>query len=330
MSRHNAMLSIVTLSLFVSEGCSTFPVYPSAGNVPQEAAARDRLWSESVLIRGASPDEAIVTVATTDTVASTGQVSDTVDSPPDPRVELASDDSPDCSPLNFHDDWDTLPSEFFGDLECAFNDRNLCVLLIAGGASYLVHETLDDEVEEGFHNHRNRWGKGQEFFAAIGNPGHHFAAIGGMYFYSLHTQDAELHDLSKTMFNAVAITGLTTVTLKATIGRNTEAPNGEGDPFVGAWPSGHTSSAFTVAAVLDEYYGPKIGIPAYILAGLAGWERIDDGEHDLSDVVFGAVLGHVIGKSVAANHLARVCGMECQPLIDPVSGTTGVAFERRF
>jgi hypothetical protein len=272
----------------------------------------------------------IDTVAMTDTIDSTGQVCDTAVPASDPHGEFASNDSDGGPCLNFRDDWDSLPSEFFDDLECAFNDRNLCVLLIAGGASYLVHETLDDEVAEGFRNHRNRWGDGQEFFAAIGNPGHHFAVIGGMYFYSLHTQDAELHDFSKTMFNAVAITGLTTVTLKATVGRNTEAPNGEGDPFVGAWPSGHTSSAFTVAAVLDEYYGPKIGIPAYILAGLAGWERIDDGEHDLSDVIFGAVLGHVIGKSVAANHLARVCGMECQPLIDPVSGTTGIAFERRF
>jgi hypothetical protein len=283
-----------------------------------------------VLIRGASPDDTIDTVTTAGTTDSTESAGDALDPLRDRSVEFATDDSSGCSSLNFHDDWEALPSEFCNDLECAFNDRNLCVLLIAGGFSYLVHETLDDEVEEGFHNHRNRWGDGQEFFAAIGNPGHHFAVIGGMYLYSLHTQDAEVHDLSKTLFNAVAITGLSTITLKATIGRNTESPNGEGDPFVGAWPSGHTSSAFTVAAVLDEYYGPKIGIPAYILAGLAGWERIDDGEHDLSDVVFGAVLGHVIGKSVAANHLARFCGMECQPLIDPVSGTTGVAFERRF
>jgi membrane-associated phospholipid phosphatase len=330
MIRYNALLPTLILSLVASQGCSSFPTYPAAGSEPREAAIRDRLWSESVLIRGASPDDTIGTVATVDTIVSNGPVGATVESPDDPRVEIASDESPACTDLNFYDDWDSLPSEFCDDLECAFNDRNLCVLLIAGGASYLVHETLDDEVAAGFRNHRNRWGDGQEFFAAIGNPGHHFAAIGGMYFYSLHTQDAELHDLSKSLFNAVAITGLATVSLKATIGRNTEAPNGEGDPFVGAWPSGHTSSAFTVAAVLDEYYGPKIGIPAYILAGLAGWERIDDGEHDLSDVVFGAVLGHVIGKSVAANHLARVCGMECQPLIDPVTGTTGVAFERRF
>lgn len=330
MSRHSAILATLVLSLVTTEGCSSLSTYPSDGSTPLEAAIRDRLWSDSVLIRGASPDDTTDTVATADTIVATGQLRDTVEPLANRHAELASADSPACTPLNFDDDWNSLPSEFCDDLESAFNNRNLCVLLVAGGASYLVHETIDDDVERGFHNHRNRWGKGQEIFAAIGNPGHHFAAIGGMYLYSLQAQDAEVHDLSKTLFNAVAITGLTTVALKATIGRNTESPNGEGDPFVGAWPSGHTSSSFAIAAVLDEYYGPKVGVPAYILAGLAGWERIDDGEHDLSDVVFGAALGYVIGRTVAADHLARFCGMDCQPLVDPATGTAGLLFEHRF
>jgi len=46
----------------------------------------------------------------------------------------------------------------------------------------------------------------------------------------------------------------------------------------------------TLAAVLDEYYGPLVGIPLYGLAGMVGLERMDDREHHFSDVVFGAVL----------------------------------------
>jgi hypothetical protein len=30
--------------------------------------------------------------------------------------------------------------------------------------------------------------------------------------------------------------------------------------------SGHAASSFTVASMLDEYYGPNVGIPAYVLA----------------------------------------------------------------
>jgi membrane-associated phospholipid phosphatase len=245
-------------------------------------------------------------------------------------IEPCNPHNPQWPQITCQDDWDNLVPEFCRDVDAVLSCHNLGVLLAAGGVSYLVHETLDDDVADSFERHPNRWGKGQEFFAAIGNPSHHFAAIGGLYLYSVHTQDAELHDLSKALFNAVSITGLTTIALKATIGTNTTAPNDEPDPFGGAWPSGHTSSTFAFAAVLDEYYGPKVGIPAYLLAGLAGWERIDDGEHDLSDVVFGAVLGYVIGKTVAAEHHVRFWGMEMQPLVDPCSGTTGLCLERRF
>jgi membrane-associated phospholipid phosphatase len=266
-------------------------------------------------------------------------MSDTVDSavPNQPSMETAGLTAIDpagttsqCASFSLHDDWNNLVPEFCRDVDCVLNCHNLGVLFAAGGISYLFHETIDDDVAAAYERHPNRWGKSQEILAGIGNPTHHFAAIGGLYLVSLHTGDAEIHDLSKSLFNAVAITGLSTVALKATIGSNTTAPNREPDPFGGAWPSGHTSSSFAFAAVLDEYYGPMIGIPAYALAGLVGWERIDDGEHDLSDVVFGAVLGYVIGKTVAAEHHVRFCGMELQPLVDSSTGSTGLCFERRF
>ncbi len=92
----------------------------------------------------------------------------------------------------------------------------------------------------------------------------------------------------------------------------------------------HVSSSVAVAAVLDEYYGHKIGIPAYLFAGLVAWERIDDREHDLSDVVFAAVLGYVIGQTIGADHHARFCGFDCVPYFDCATGASGVALQRDF
>jgi membrane-associated phospholipid phosphatase len=237
---------------------------------------------------------------------------------------------PTCPQFSLADDCRTLVPEFFQDVHGVFTRENVFCLLAVGGLSYAVHKTIDDDVAANTGRHANRWGKGQEFFGGIGAPGHHFAAIAGLYGYSLYAQDADLHDLSKSLFNAVAITGASTVLLKATMGSTTEAPSGEPDPFIGAWPSGHTSSSFAVASVLDEYYGPKVGVPAYLLAGLVGWERIDDREHDLSDVIFGAALGYVVGKTVARNHRGHFCGMELEPIVDPMTGAVGVSFERRF
>jgi hypothetical protein len=329
MSQRTAFLAAAFITTFLSIGCSSVQRLS-----PRESAIRDGLWSESTLVRGASPDDVTTALILTDTTGTTPPLSQPVQtSVPGPAYDGTA--LPGCmprahAPLNICDDWNCLLPELCHDVDALLNCHDLGVLLAAGGVSFLLHETVDDEVAESYERHPNRWGKSQDFFAAIGNPAHHFAAIGAIYLYSLHAQDVEAHELSKSLFNAVAITGLTTVALKATIGSNTTAPNREPDPFGGAWPSGHTSSSFAVAAVLDEYYGPVVGIPAYILAGLVGWERIDDGEHDLSDVVFGAVLGYVIGKTVASEHRVCICGMELQPMVDASTGATGVCFERRF
>ena len=142
-----------------------------------------------------------------------------------------------------------------------------------------------------------------------GNPGFHFAAAGLWYAAAANNQD----DLNKhrawTMFRALSTTGLATVSLKAI--RNNENPNGDD----WAWPSGHTSSSFTVAAVLDEFYGPKVGIPAYIAATAVAYRMVDEGDHWASDVVSGAVLGYVVGHTVAGKHKElEIAGFKVEPL----------------
>ena len=76
------------------------------------------------------------------------------------------------------------------------------------------------------------------------------------------------------------------------------------------FPSWHDGSMFCMAAVLDDYEGHWIGYPLYIFAGLIGFSRIDTRDHNLSDVLFGGVLGYVIGKSVSGKALPEMaeCG----------------------
>lgn len=65
-----------------------------------------------------------------------------------------------------------------------------------------------------------------------------------------------------------------------------------------SFPSGHTSNAFAWATIADRHYGHKIGVPAYALAGLIGVSRMEKNVHHLSDVVAGAALGYVVGRTV--------------------------------
>jgi membrane-associated phospholipid phosphatase len=226
--------------------------------------------------------------------------------------------------FTFHDDLRALGPGLAGDLRALANWETVGILAAGGAASLAVRETVDDDVDDWTLESLHRWGNADEVLAALGNPAHHFAAAGVLWGTSLATQDPELHDLSGAMTSALILTNASTLLLK--IAANSDAPNGEAH----GWPSGHTSSSFTMAAVLDEFYGPWIGVPAYGLAGLVAFSRIDDREHDLSDVIFGAALGYGIGKVVAARHHCESNGITLLPYLEPVEGTTGVALEKRY
>jgi membrane-associated phospholipid phosphatase len=66
-----------------------------------------------------------------------------------------------------------------------------------------------------------------------------------------------------------------------------------------SFPSGHSSTAFSLAAVASHHYGWKVGVPAYALASGIGLSRIESSRHHLSDVLAGATLGLVVGRTVA-------------------------------
>lgn len=84
---------------------------------------------------------------------------------------------------------------------------------------------------------------------------------------------------------SMALSQATTISLKYIINK----PRPDGDDY--AFPSGHTSSAFTAAAFSQKRYGWKIGAPAYALAAYTGWTRIKAKRHDIYDVVAGAAIG---------------------------------------
>lgn len=65
-----------------------------------------------------------------------------------------------------------------------------------------------------------------------------------------------------------------------------------------SFPSGHTSTAFAWATVAQEHYGWKAGVPSYLAAGAIGLSRISRNKHHLSDVLAGAALGYVTGRTV--------------------------------
>ncbi len=219
-----------------------------------------------------------------------------------------------------------MPRSVWDDTKDVYTDKtNLAVLVLAGGASLAVRNTtVDDSIEDKFDERRSLSHGWSDAAGALGNPGTHFALAGAAYAYSVIAEDSKTYHVSKTLFNALAINNLSTLMLK--LAANTSSPNGEQL----AWPSGHTSSTVCVAAVLDEVYGPWVGIPLYALSGLVAYERMDDGEHHFSDIVFGAALGYVVGKTVAKGHNPEIFGGYIVPYVNPNSGSSGLAWVKSF
>ena len=217
---------------------------------------------------------------------------------------------------------------FWDGFRVAFWDvQNAAALAATFGASLAIRETGVDATIAGRIRRHRQLGNFDEPIQLLGNPGTHFAATVVLCLVSTLRHDQQQHELARTLTRALAVNGFSTALLKAST--NTSAP--DGGRF--AWPSGHTSSSFTVAAVLNEYYGPKVGIPAIALAGLVGYQRLDSRVHDFSDVVFGAVLGWVVGTSIARDDRAsppELLGLELVPWQDVETGITGIALRRSW
>jgi len=218
-----------------------------------------------------------------------------------------------------------LPKDILQDSNDTFLRKdNLMALMLAGGASIAMHNTSADDHLAGFaERHRAFNSFWDEGFDILGSPATHFAATGLWYALSVENQDSFNKDRAWTMIRALSTTGLVTVSLKAI--RNNDCPNGK--PW--AWPSGHTSSSFTVASVLDEFYGHEIGIPAYALASLVAYRMVDAEDHWGSDIVFGATLGWVVGHTVAGKHKQlELAGFQVSPYAD--GGAMGINMIKTF
>jgi membrane-associated phospholipid phosphatase len=230
-----------------------------------------------------------------------------------------------CFRCDAKDCWLTL----WEDTRGVVNWNNALIFGVAAGGVIAMREgDADREVREWVNKHPERWGEGTHVLGIIGEVQWQAPALVGLYTYSLWSQDEELHDVSGSLLSAFTITSVTTTVIKFVA--NTDRPSTDWNDGHYGFPSYHTSSSFAIAAVLDEYYGSAAGLPAYALAGLIGFSRIDEQDHDLSDVFFGSVLGFVIGKSVAGRHLCGDSRVQLLPYFHPTDGSSGVMFETRF
>ncbi|MEO6975628.1 MAG: phosphatase PAP2 family protein [Gallionella sp.] len=97
-----------------------------------------------------------------------------------------------------------------------------------------------------------------------------------------------------------------------------------------SFPSGHTTEAFALASVISSHYEETwVACASYSVAGLVGVARSYHGAHFASDILAGALVGTLVGKSVVAHNKSLRPG-NVMLLPEFTTGTIGVRLTSNF
>jgi len=182
--------------------------------------------------------------------------------------------------------------------------------VVAGGVALYFY---DDEIRQWIQRNPSETKDNVSYYALQpwGSGLYPAALFGGFYIYGLAAQDLKARQVAMGGLQAFVMAGVTTQIIKHLTHRHrpydddpSDPTNWEGPSFKGwthtSFPSGHTSTAFALAALLSSVYKDKVwvGIASYTIATGVAWSRVYDNDHWPTDVFIGAALGFAIGKTV--------------------------------
>lgn len=208
---------------------------------------------------------------------------------PDPQEQKADAKEPPTPPH-------TGIRALFGDLGQDFKHlpemQNVYIAAVGGGLALAVHP-LDQSFNSKVLSHYDAV---NAFFA----PGKYLGSTQVQVAFSLGTyavgrlQDQpKVAHLGMDLLQAQIMTEVLVEPLKFAVHR--ERPDGSDHQ---SFPSGHAAVTFATATVIERHLGWRKAVLGYAIASYVAMSRIHDNKHYLSDVVFGAAVGTIAGRTV--------------------------------
>jgi hypothetical protein len=226
--------------------------------------------------------------------------------------------------LNFGEDMWNMPSRLWQDIQGLPHWRNAAALSIGGALAAVSNKEWDDRVEAGTRKHPERFGgTWNDALDVLASSYTLYGLSAAFYGSSLFIESQRLHDFSLDLVSSLTMSLPVVYGLKKAF--HTTRPNGEDDGF----PSGHAAASAAFGALLNRHYGPYAGVAGAGFAALVAFHRIDARDHDVSDVIFGAALGYVAGRTAGDVDEVPVLHARLAPL-QSSTGARGFQLEWQF
>lgn len=184
------------------------------------------------------------------------------------------------------------------DLRHIVSTRDNAVTFGAGGAASLALWPFDDQVSDDLISEK----RGVMHAATVFGGGYIQAggAVATYVIGRLAHHKATAH-IGADLVRSQALSGFLTHGVKRIVRRDRpQASSSSSASF--SFPSAHASSTWTSATVLWRHLGWKVGVPAAAVATLVSASRVEQRQHFMSDVAFGAAIGIASARTVTVGH----------------------------
>ena len=205
-------------------------------------------------------------------------------------------DPPNAKPVTpAHTGFHALLKGVKDDVEHLPARQNLYIAAIGGGLALGVHP-FDQTIDASLQHH---YPIANALFAPAkyyGDTPEQVALSIGAWALGRALHKPKLSHLGLDLLRAQALTEIMVEPLKFATRR--ERPDGSNAQ---SFPSGHAAITFAAATVIQRHLGWRHSVWAYGIASYVAASRLHDNRHFASDVVFGAAVGTIAGRTVTTH-----------------------------
>jgi hypothetical protein len=170
--------------------------------------------------------------------------------------------------------------------------QNVYIAAIGGGLAAAVHpldHSFNARLQSDYDTVNDAFAPGKY----LGSTQVQIAFSVGTYAVGRLRDQPKVAHLGMDLLQAQIMTELLVEPIKFAVGRQRpDASNHQ------SFPSGHAAVTFATATVIERHLGWRKSVLAYAIASYVAMSRVHDDRHYFSDVVFGAALGTIAGRTV--------------------------------